>query len=188
MYFKDSLQQQELRLPLWHRHLLKGQQAWDRQTALALLVQFARDIQPSLERSGTEQPEGLAELSLLVVAIRDCLVRGTVSNVGVGPRLLAREGNHGIVWLAESPCHEIGEEKTLLHIHRREYQQGSPFPLPLCCQCDPEPVNRKRALHILTELGPCELGMCQQEWNVFSKLLGVSEEYSLHLFQVRRAA
>ncbi|RMZ55594.1 hypothetical protein APUTEX25_000177, partial [Auxenochlorella protothecoides] len=112
-------------------HLLKGQQAWDRQTALALLVQFARDVQPSLERSGTEQTEGLAELSLLVVAIRDCLVHGAGSDVG----------------------------------------------------CDPEPVNRKRALHILTELGPCELGMSQQEWNVFSKLLGVSEEYSLHLFQ-----
>ncbi|KFM28710.1 putative methyltransferase TARBP1 [Auxenochlorella protothecoides] len=99
--------------------------------ALALLVQFARDVQPSLERSGTEQTEGLAELSLLVVAIRDCLVHGAGSDVG----------------------------------------------------CDPEPVNRKRALHILTELGPCELGMSQQEWNVFSKLLGVSEEYSLHLFQ-----
>ena len=63
------------------------------------------------------------------------------------------------------------------------------LPTPPCLQLDPEPLNRKRATHVLTAvLGeggtPGGGGRLEHPWDTFFRLLDALDNFSPHLFQV----
>lgn len=53
------------------------------------------------------------------------------------------------------------------------------------CLLEDETVQRKRAQHVLAQLAPGSTGMPAASWTAYDRLLGLTDEYSLHLFEVR---
>ncbi|KAK2079723.1 hypothetical protein QBZ16_002118 [Prototheca wickerhamii] len=51
------------------------------------------------------------------------------------------------------------------------------------CLLEDETVQRKRAQHVLAQLAPGSTGMPAASWTAYDRLLGLTDEYSLHLFE-----
>lgn len=122
-------------------------------------------------------------------------VRGPARALGCHPRLPGAFGAWRCrrLWVcrattAPSPACEAGLSGSATPPARGPPPHPRANTPPRLAQDDREAVNRKRAQHVLALLGPERLGMSPRAWAVFESLLGVTDEYALHLFEVSRSA